>query len=129
MVFLLNRYLAGYILATKRLVARQPSSRIAVAFLLIGRAIHRQQLKRVVRQSFTLGSAQLLRASLPRIAQRHHMIDLHQSAGIAATRKLNISTSVRVLQRTACNLAIIVNRRISQVALQNTITRIATALR
>lgn len=120
--------MSGDILAAKKLVRGQPSRRISIAFRLICRTIDREQLERIICERLASLGGKLLRASLPCITERHHVIDLHLIARLSTAHKLNCFAGVGIDERAAHDFAI-ARDHFFHVAIQDDITRVTSISR
>ena len=118
--------MTGDILATKIFIRRQPGRRIAVGFLLISFAVHRQSIQVVISERPAHFRGQILRALLPGVRQRHHMINLHRTRRRAAALKNDRPAGVRIMQLAARHGAAVVTQLdFMQITRQNFLPRVA----
>ena len=57
---------------------REPRRGVAVALLRVGRAVDREQVERSLAKARRRDASPLRRTLLPRVRQRHHVVDLHR---------------------------------------------------
>ena len=128
---MLHADLTRHVFATEPLVGRQPRGRIAIGLLLVGTPLHGQQIVRIVRQCGAALLAELLRALLPRIAQRHHMVDLHRGGSLLALLELDVLASVWIMQFSGLHHAIVRTPLVphaGQIAVEDIIAGVAAVV-
>ena len=124
----LNAHLLLHIDAPVRLISWQPGSRVCIALLLVSRPIYSEQIIGVIGELNALLLRQFLSASLPRVRQGYHMIDLHRARGVFSASKVDAHPRIRILQGAAEHCAGACswfNRHLVQIAAQNIVAGIA----
>ncbi len=104
---MLHADLTCHVLAAEAFVRWQPCGGVAVGLLLVGRAVHGEQIVRIVRQLGARRLAELLRARLPGVAQRHDMVDLHRGGRLVAALEIDGLAGVGVVQRSGFHHAVV----------------------
>ncbi len=130
-VFLLDADLPCHILATEPGVRGKPCGRVAIRLALVRRAVHRQQVVWIVRQVPALVFGELLRALLPCVGKRHHMVDLHGGARVLPAHEVDARAGVRVLQHAARHHTVMRVRLVGlvgQVAVEDVVAGIAAVV-
>ena len=104
-VLVFHANLPSHIIATVFAVRRQPVCGRSGTLLLIRRPIHGQQIVHVVAELVQLRVIPRVRARLPRIFQRDHMVDLHRRRRFHPTHELDGLTGIRIVKRARRNLS------------------------
>ena len=128
-IFVLHTNLTCHIFATETFVGRQPRGRIAIRLLLVGLSLYCQQIIRIIRQFGTLRLAEFLRALLPCVAQRHHMVDLYRCGGLPSLLERDVLAGIRIMQLAGFHHASVRTHlmlHVSQITVEDVVARIAT---
>ena len=123
----LHRHLPGHEPAPVRLPRREPGRGVAVALLRVRGPVDREQVERVVGKGAPAGGRPARRTLLPRVRQRHDVIDLHRlRVGLGEHEH---SSRVRVDQPTGHHHAAVGARPpllVVEIAVEDVVTGVAT---
>ena len=94
---------------------------------MVRRAIHGEQIIRIVRELHAFSRVPILGPGLPCVLQGNHVIDLHGGTRVLPACEMNHLARVRVVQHTGFHLAAVARDicHISQIARQNVLAHIA----
>lgn len=113
----------------KRGIRRHPEGRPLITLVLVCLPLHREEIGGIIGESDTQRFRPCPRTLIPRIGQRHDMLDLHGCTSLVAALEIYRRTRIRIMQhtcghrtRTATDLHI---GLLDQIAIKNVVSRIA----
>ena len=115
------------VFATILAVGGKPVSGGGGSLVLVGGAIHGEQIVRVIAEAVALGGGPVPGTGLPGVCERHDVVDLHGGAGVSAAHEQDGLPGVGVGERTRGDLAALgcAEYDISQVAGEHIVAHVA----